>query len=189
MKAYRFRILTEANEEFLREIDVLASQTFEDFHKAIVETVKLKGNELASFYICDHAWRKKSEIALMDMNFDENSTVAIMKDTKLNTVIFDPHQKLIYVYDYMNMFTFEMELVKIQDEDPKTLYPKVVKSMSDIQMSMSPVPPVQVAEDEENTEMLYSEDELDDINSFSDEGDESEEPGIGNIDEFMEENE
>lgn len=189
MKAYRFRILTEANEEFLREIDVLASQTFEDFHKAIVETTKLKGNELASFYICDHAWRKKSEIALMDMNFDENSTVSIMHNTKLNAAIFDPHQKLIYVYDYLNMYTFEIELVKIQDEDSKILYPRVLKSFSDLQMSMSPIPPAPMADDDEGTEMLYSEEELDDINSYSDENDEGEEPGIGNIDEFIEEGE
>jgi len=37
----------------------MASQTFLDLHKLIVETVELKGNELASFFICDRNWRKK----------------------------------------------------------------------------------------------------------------------------------
>ena len=189
MKAYRFRILTDANEEFLREIDVLASQTFEDFHNILVESCKFKGNELASFYICDHAWRKKSEIALVDMNFDDHSTVSIMKNTKLNAAIFDPHQKLIYVYDFMNMHTFEIELIKIQDEDAKIRYPYIYKSISDLSISMSPVPPNTMMDDEENTEVLFSEEELDDINSYSDDSEDSEEPGIANVDEFMEESE
>ncbi|HPB01905.1 MAG TPA: hypothetical protein PLZ67_03045, partial [Bacteroidales bacterium] len=97
MHAYKFRVTSDENDEFLREIEVLANQTFEDFHKVLVRTCKLAGNELASFYLCDNQWRKRREITLMDMNMEsdedeekKSEANLIMKDVKLNQIINDP---------------------------------------------------------------------------------------------------
>ena len=36
MHAYRFRVLLEDVEDFYRDIEIAASSTFADFHKAII---------------------------------------------------------------------------------------------------------------------------------------------------------
>ncbi|MGE5382661.1 MAG: IS1096 element passenger TnpR family protein [Omnitrophica WOR_2 bacterium] len=146
MHLYRFRLLFEEQEDFLRDYDILASQTFLNFHDLIAETVELKGNELASFFICDRNWRKKKEITLIDMQQSEEERVEDKDDedtrsarspkipilemskVKIKDVIDDPHQRLLYEYDFLNPKTFYIELMKIVDADPNDTYPKCIKS-------------------------------------------------------------
>ncbi len=137
MHAYKFRVTSDDHDEFLREIEVLANQSFEDFHRTLVASCKFAGNELASFYLCDNQWRKKHEITLMDMgsgNGSDDGGTTIMKDARLNKIINDPHQKIIYVYDYLSMFTLYIELVKIGAADMTIQYPRVLKEVSDIML-------------------------------------------------------
>lgn len=149
MHLYRFRLLSEEQEDFLRDYDILASQTFLDFHKLIVETVELKGNELASFFICDRNWRKKKEITLLDMQHDEQEQsfeddedektprsaklpTVVMEKVKIKEMIDDPHQRLLYEYDFLNPKTFYLELTKIINAETNETYPKCVKSVGKI---------------------------------------------------------
>lgn len=149
MHLYRFRLLSDEQEDFLRDYDIMASQTFLDLHKLIVETVELKGNELASFFICDRNWRKKKEITLIDMQAhddelpsdedeDEKSIQSRkmptlqMEKVKIKEVIDDPHQRLLYEYDFLNPKTFFLELTKILDADSNGDYPKCIKSVGKI---------------------------------------------------------
>lgn len=149
MHLYRFRLLSEEQEDFLRDYDILASQTFFDFHQLIIETVELKGNELASFFICDRNWRKKKEITLIDMQQngedeylddedDEKASKSAkmptmeMSKVKIKEVIDDPHQRLLYEYDFLNPKTFYLELTKIINADEIEGYPKCVKSVGKI---------------------------------------------------------
>lgn len=149
MHLYRFRLLSDEQEDFLRDYDIMASQTFLDLHKLIVETVELKGNELASFFICDRNWRKKKEITLIDMQAhedelpsdedeDEKSIQSSkmptlqMEKVKIKEVIDDPHQRLLYEYDFLNPKTFFLELTKILDADSNGDYPKCIKSVGKI---------------------------------------------------------
>ncbi len=147
MHVYRFRLLSEEQDDFLRDYDILASQTFLDFHNLVVETAELKGNELASFFICDRNWRKKKEITLIDMQPHDDSTSGVddddddrkprtskiptleMAKVKIKDVIDDPHQRLLYEYDFLNPKTFYLELMKIIDADTKANYPLCSKSV------------------------------------------------------------
>ncbi|PLW91751.1 MAG: hypothetical protein C0592_14165 [Marinilabiliales bacterium] len=143
MHAYRFRINSDDNEEFLRVIDVLANQTFEEFHNTLVSTCKFKEMELASFYLCDNEWHKKREITLMDMNVDgeeedeeqqARKKVLIMKDIKMRQIINDPHQKILYVFDFMKMITLNIELMKILEADMEEKYPLILEQNSELHL-------------------------------------------------------
>ncbi len=153
MHAYRFRVTSDENDEFLREIELLANNSFEDFHKTLVETCKFQGNELASFYTCDNQWRKKTEITLVDMNADEDEEVKegaplVMRNIKLNQFINDPHQRFIYVFDFLNLYTVYIELMKIYQADVTLQYPRVIKEVSEIVMPVAKSGIVLEAEDE-----------------------------------------
>jgi hypothetical protein len=142
MQAYRFRLLFEEQDDFLRDIEIKPGQTFKDFHDIIVQSTELEGNELASFFICDPRWNKQREITLIDMgvkipdtDFDDDERkpvvvplpVMIMEDVKIREVIDDPHQRILFEYNFLNPRTFFIELLKIVDADPKRVYPVCVK--------------------------------------------------------------
>src|SRR5210317_1322177 len=114
MHVYKFRVLSEEQNEFVRDIEISSIQTFEDFHKIILQTSGLDGKELASFQITNGRWIKLKEITLIDMTQektdflptfeDEDEEEAIlpetyvMKDSRLKDFIDDPHQRMIYEY-------------------------------------------------------------------------------------------
>lgn len=143
MHAYRFRLLAEDQDEFLRDIDILASQSFEDLHQFLITMFNLKSDELASFYICDNKWRRLKELTLIDMKHDEEIEdededekparknklpVFVMKQVKIKDMIDDPHQRLIYEYDFISPVVFYIELFKIVPGDISLDYPLCARS-------------------------------------------------------------
>jgi hypothetical protein len=144
MQAYRFRILLDDQEDFLRDIEIKPGQTFKEFHEIILNSVGIEGHELASFFVCDRTWNKQQEITLINMldtsetkkdvdddNEDSPSQiqipVSVMDDVKIRDVIDDPHQRFIYEYDFLNPRTFFIEMTRILDADEKKSYPICVK--------------------------------------------------------------
>jgi hypothetical protein len=130
MAVYKFRVTFEDYEDVYREIEIKSTQTFEDLHRAIQEAIGFDGKQLASFYMSNDTWRKGREITLMDMSEEgEEEPKVIMNKSKLADFIEDPHQKIIYVFDFMAFWNFFVELVKIQPDNPKVKYPLCSKSV------------------------------------------------------------
>lgn len=165
MHAYRFRILAEEQDDFLRDIEVLANQTFEDLHHYLVSLFEFDGKELASFSICNGKWHKISEITLIDMqmeegdpdDFDEDKPSAskqklktyLMASSKIRDFIEDPHQRIIYEYDFLRQRTFFLELSKILTAEDGLRYPRCVKSEGTLpKANATPVIPADIDEDE-----------------------------------------
>lgn len=143
MQAYRFRLLYEDQEDFLRDIEIKPGQTFREFHDVILKSVGIEGQELASFFVCDRKWNKTKEITLINMMAEGEATheimeeeetpaqvkipVMVMDDVKIRDVIEDPHQRFLFEYDFLNPRTFFIELTRILDADDKKTYPLCVK--------------------------------------------------------------
>jgi hypothetical protein len=139
MAVYRFKVTFEDNEEVYREIEIKSAQNFEDFHNAIVQSIAFDNQHTASFYISDDYWRKGDEITLRPIDQDEAdqrkrkglAPKKQMNKCKIASVIDDPHQKFVYIYDLKTGWTFMVELMKIVPDDPKASYPKIAKSAGD----------------------------------------------------------
>jgi hypothetical protein len=166
-------------DDFYADIEVAANQNFEDFHNALVELADLKGKEMASFYFCDALWRRLKEISLVDLSDPDQEDVpktAIMKESVLAKCIEDPHQKIMYIYDFMRMITFYIELKKISEAQKGVKYPRVIKKCGELPKSGIPLPPkVSLGFDEEGievfdeTENTISEDETNPFDEFGEE--------------------
>jgi len=141
MNIYRFRILYENENDFYRDIEIASNQTFEDFHHAILQAIEFDGRELASFYTCDEEWNKEQEITLLDMSEEEHK-LNIMSESVIADFINTPNQKLIYSYDFLNLCTFYIHLVKLVPADKNTTYPRCVNSKGTItkEESMEDIP-------------------------------------------------
>ena len=86
-------------------------------------------SQMASFYMSDENWNKGQEIALFDMNMDEDneSKILVMENIKINSLITCVGAHLLYSYDFLNMQNFFIELIESKvKEDENAFYPKVV---------------------------------------------------------------
>ena len=158
MAIYRFKVAFEDNEEVYREIEIKSTQTFEDLHNIIIQSISFDNQHNSSFYISDDYWRKGDEIVLRPGDTTENDsrrrseTEVVKKQMnkcKMASLIDDPHQKFVYVYDPKTGWTFLVELLKIVPDEAKATYPRVVKSAGESPKQYKPTNVAAAAEDEE----------------------------------------
>lgn len=137
MAVYRFRVCLEDNEDVYRDIDIKASQNFEQFHDAIQEAFKFDKKHAASFFSSDDYWRKGDEITLNKEDLELNAEDIrkkitkkfLMKDNKVAKFIEQPHQRFVYVFDPNVQWSFLIEMIKIVNEDAKVNYPICLRSV------------------------------------------------------------
>lgn len=63
---FRFRMLSDENDRFVRNYEVLYDTTLLDFHRFILESLDYE-ECMASFFTADAHWNKLREFTLMDM--------------------------------------------------------------------------------------------------------------------------
>jgi hypothetical protein len=162
MIIYRFRITSEEQEDFLREIDIQPVQTFLDFHEIIQSCADLDLSEKAFFYTTDKKYKKHQEISLKpekkqvkkyDGELDEIITEVkvphLMKDSTLKKYIEDPHQKMIYEHFGKEFHAFHIELFKLFKAEDDFLLPKCVKKIGELPKKIEiPVIPDEMPEDD-----------------------------------------
>jgi Plasmid pRiA4b ORF-3-like protein. len=110
---YRFIIISDEVDGFIREIQIDPEATFFDFHKAILDSVGYSADQMTSFFLCDNDWEKEKEITLEEMDTNPEIDSWVMKDTTLSELIEDEKQKLLYVFDYLTERCFFIELTEI----------------------------------------------------------------------------
>ena len=124
---YKFRVILDAEEDIFRDIAILAEDTLEDLHNAIFNSFGFDGMEVASFYTCDETWNQEDEISMFDTG-DVPGEQKIMSDYKLSDLLDEENTKIIYVYDFINMWTFLVELAAIEEEHVGSTYPETLFS-------------------------------------------------------------
>ncbi|PWK17734.1 IS1096 element passenger TnpR family protein [Xanthomarina spongicola] len=124
---YRFRIILDHDSEgdIFRDIEIRETDTLEDFHNTITQSFGFEGSEMASFYLSDDEWNQGEEISLFDMSEVANQ-VRLMRDTTINDVTHEAKTRLIYIYDFLSMWTFLVELAEIVEEAEGTDYPNLM---------------------------------------------------------------
>ena len=110
---YRFTIISDEVENFIREIKIDSEATFFDLHAAILKSVGYKDDQMTSFFLCDEDWEKEKEVTLEDMGSSSEEDSWLMKETRLNELIEDEKQRLLYVFDPLADRVFFIELTEI----------------------------------------------------------------------------
>lgn len=124
---YRFRIIldNDTEDDIFRDIEIRKTDTLEDLHNAITQSFGFDGSEMASFYLSDNDWNQGEEISLFDVS-DSLESVRLMHETTIESVTNEDNTKLIYVYDFLSMWTFLVELGEIVDEAEGADYPNLL---------------------------------------------------------------
>lgn len=112
--AYKIRVILDVKEDVIRDIVVSNSSDLEQLHFLIAKSMGFNGQEMASFYKTDNDWNQGEEIPLFDMS--ENGDELNMKTCIVSDTIPNVGDKLIYVYDFFNLWTFFVEVLKVNDD-------------------------------------------------------------------------
>lgn len=124
---YRIRIILDVKEDVFRDIEIEATSTLEDLHHAITQSFGFLGNEMASFYKSNESWYQGEELPLESMENGSN-----MRDEPLNKIFTSSQHHLIYVYDFLNLWTFFVELKETADIISSSSYPNLIYSKGDV---------------------------------------------------------
>ena len=103
---YNIRVILESKEDVIRDIEVNSDCLLSELHYYLIECFDLNKNELASFYTTNDELEIIDEIPLL--SFEDRSPN--MENTKLEIVLDEHNNNLIYVHDYLKMWRFLIEL-------------------------------------------------------------------------------
>jgi len=109
---YNIRVILESKEDVIRDIEINSDCLLSELHYYLIECFDLNKNELASFYTTNNELEIIDEIPLV--SFEDLGPN--MENTKLEIVLDEHNNNLIYVHDYMKMWRFLIEL-KSKDVD------------------------------------------------------------------------
>lgn len=145
---YKLKITSSEVEDFVREIEIDHEQTYLEFHNTIQESIGYDNSQMASFYQIGAGGERGLEIALFEMNTeeDDNMNVVPMDVAMMREFISAEKPDLIYVFDFFSDRYFNIELVEKGISKAKSKYPKCVTSKGEA--------PEQIKMDAENFEGL-----------------------------------
>ena len=120
---YRFRVILDSKEDVFRDLEVEGENSLEDLHRAIKRSFGIQPGEMGSFYLSDEDWSQGLEIPMLDMGMSKEP---IKTMSEFNLIeIFTNHKYMLYVYDFLNMWTFFVEFTGVVDKDAAIKYPIV----------------------------------------------------------------
>lgn len=127
---YRLRIIldNDTKEDILRDVEIDKNSNLTDLHELILLSFNFSADQMASFYTVDEDWNQINEISLM--NFDESTDS--MDSVLIANILNNQNTKLLYIYDFMNMWTFYVELIEEAKEINNIIYPRIILSIGDV---------------------------------------------------------
>jgi len=130
---YRFRVIldNDTEDDIFRDIEINKKDSLVEFHKSIITSFGFNNNEIASFYLSDNQWNQGEEISLFNFE-DQDQNNKLMSDVLIGDVINNQNSKLIYVYDFLNMWTFLVQLVEVAEGIKGIDYPNIIFSKGEI---------------------------------------------------------
>lgn len=172
---YKFRVILDAQEDVFRDLALDENDTLEDLHNAIVNAFGFDGQEMASFYTSDEKWSQGDEIPMFDTG-DTPGEVDTMADYRLMDLLDRENTKIIYVYDFLNMWTFFVELAAIEEPESGASYPMMLFAHGEMP---SMAPEKNFADADEN-ELDFDDDDYDeeDLDMFDEGGGDFEDFGF-----------
>ena len=127
---FKFRVIIDTEQDVFRDIEIETESNFDALHKALLDAFDFEQGEMASFYLSDEEWSKGLEISLMDMGGVDEDSLS-MSTTILSDMVMKPGDKILYVYDFMRMWIFYIELMEVKKDKPSTIYPRVALAFGD----------------------------------------------------------
>ncbi len=94
-------------DDFVLELQIESDATFESLHRLIRESCGWGAGNPATFYLCDHRWRR--ERAIPESGYEDD----VMADVELGDLLDDEGQRMQYVFDARARRALLLEVTRI----------------------------------------------------------------------------
>ena len=112
MNRIRLRVIVDIEEDVFRDIIIGRTSSLEELHRGILAAFEFGEGEMASFFQSDEDWSRGREIPLMDMGMDDaGNPYPSMRTTAVEDVVQAANDRMVYVYDFLRMWCFYVEIV------------------------------------------------------------------------------
>ena len=123
----RIRTILDVNNDVLRDIEINESSLLKDLHISIIKSYGFEGKEMASFFKTNDNWEQGEEMNLIDFGVGED-----FSNKSLSTIFSSENSKLLYVYDFLELWTFFIEVIEVSEIDKNVKYPNLVFSQGEV---------------------------------------------------------
>ena len=147
----RIRTILDVENDVLRDIEIDETSLLKDLHVSITKSYGFEGKEMASFFKTNETWDQGDELSLIDLGVGKDYS-----NESLNKLFNSENNRLLYVYDFLALWTFFIEVVEVSENDKNIKYPNLVFSQGEVPED----PPIKIFE-ESNSDNEESEENKD----------------------------
>ena len=119
----RIRTILDVEDDVLRDIEVDEKFLLKDLNNLIIEVYGFEGKEMASFFKTNENWEQGDEMSLIDMGIGKDYS-----NETLNTIFNAENNRLLYIYDFLELWTFFIQVMEVSECNKNTKYPNLVFS-------------------------------------------------------------
>ena len=127
---FRFRMLSDENDNFVRDYEVLYDTTLLEFHDFILRSLEYE-ECMASFFTADDRWEKLREFTRMDMDDGAEDAPLAMEKVTLGQIIHNNRDRLIYLFDIFGDRAYFLELTGSFESKPGISYPREIYAQAE----------------------------------------------------------
>lgn len=114
MKYLKIKVILEADAIIFRDLLVAEQNSLEDLHTGILDAFKFQGKQLASFLVTDGGLQADKEIPIEKLGENDSE---LMSEVSVGNILKEIGDHLTYIYDYVNEWRFQLEVIEISEED------------------------------------------------------------------------
>ena len=119
----RIRTILDVEDDVLRDIEMDEKFLLKDLHNLIIKIYGFEGKEMASFFKTNENWEQGDEMSLIDMGIGKDYS-----NETLNTIFNAENNRLLYIYDFLELWTFFIQVMEVSECNKNTKYPNLVFS-------------------------------------------------------------
>ena len=140
MVVYCFKVALDHKKRIYRNIEILGSQTLDDFHHAIFSAFDRYDDHPYSFYLTRKATRSERtrfnspEYTLMpsdSFQFRTGKKEHGTTNTKIATLLMKPKEKMYYLFDFGDQWWHEITLLSVVESNRMVTYPMITKRVGE----------------------------------------------------------
>ncbi|MBO5732072.1 MAG: hypothetical protein J6R38_00405 [Alistipes sp.] len=123
---FKYRMLSDESDNFVRDFEVYPDMTLGQFHQFILQALGYE-DCMVSIFKSDAEWRPVEEFTQLDFGDDMiEGAPRCMDKVMLMEVNSEFHDRLIYTFDMINNRSLYLELLDMQRPQADLTYPRVV---------------------------------------------------------------
>ncbi len=128
-----FRVLVDYEKDVFRDIEITKDSSFFDLHNIIQEAFGFDNSQMASFYVSNEDWERGQEITLIEVKEPEEDgePIWLMNETEISKIILAKDQKLIYVFDFLLMWCFYVDVIAIKEVEDIVILPRITQEFGE----------------------------------------------------------